>query len=68
MKDHDPLFEVMKATPPIGVAGLTLSGITLQDWALILTIIYLLFILLDKLPVVITRLHQFWRFIRRIKK
>lgn len=32
--------EISKATPPIAVGGLTLFGVGLSDWVLILTLIY----------------------------
>jgi len=34
--------EAIKATPPATVAGLGLAGITLNQWVMILTIIYTL--------------------------
>lgn len=33
----------LKATPPIAVSGLTFSGVALQDWVYIATLIYLAF-------------------------
>ena len=40
---------VAKLTPSIGVAGVTLAGIHLQDWVLILTIIYTVLMIAEKL-------------------
>lgn len=61
MRAHDTAIETVKALPPVGVAGLTVFGVTIADWALILTIIYTVFLLIDKLPTVIRRLAQAWR-------
>lgn len=38
-----------KLTPSIGVAGVTLAGVHLQDWVLILTIIYTVLMIAEKL-------------------
>ncbi len=32
-----------KAAPPLAVSGLTISGVTLQDWVYIATLVYLAF-------------------------
>ena len=49
---HEILTEAIKASPALAVGGLTLFGIGLADWVLILTIIYtllqLFFLLRDK--------------------
>ena len=37
---NDFVAEAAKATPPTAVAGLTLSGVALADWVLLLTAIY----------------------------
>jgi len=38
-----------KLSPSIGVAGVTLAGFELQDWVLILTIIYTVLMIAEKL-------------------
>ncbi len=38
-----------KLSPSIGVAGVTLAGVHLQDWVLILTIIYTVLMIGEKL-------------------
>lgn len=38
-----------KLSPSIGVAGVTLAGVHLQDWVLILTIVYTLLMIGEKL-------------------
>ena len=37
------------ATPPIAVAAATLAGVSLQEWVYILTIMYTLFLIGEKL-------------------
>ena len=39
---HDLLVEVAKASPPVTVAGLSLGGVSLQDWVYVLTGVYIL--------------------------
>lgn len=38
-----------KLSPSISVAGITLAGVHLQDWVLILTIIYTVLMIAEKL-------------------
>lgn len=38
--NHDIAVEAVKAAPPVTVVGMTLGGISLQEWVLILTTIY----------------------------
>lgn len=47
------------ATPPVAVGGLVLFGVALSNWALILTVVYTVFLLIDKAPVVIDRIKTF---------
>jgi len=68
MKHTDTTVEVLKATPPIGVAGLTFMGTSLQEWVLIGTLLYTIFLIIDKLPIVLTRLSQFWGWSRGLFK
>lgn len=39
----------IKLAPPITVAGFTLSGISLQDWVLYLTLIYTILMIAHKI-------------------
>ena len=51
--DLNAVSEAVKAAPPLTVGGLTLWGVSLSEWVLILTAIYTLlqiyFLLRDKL-------------------
>lgn len=64
MKNHDAAVEAIKAAPPVGVAGLTVFGVAISDWAVVLTILYTAFLLIDKLPTVIERFRQFHRWLK----
>lgn len=37
---HEIVTEATKASPPLTVVGLSLAGVSLQDWMLLLTIVY----------------------------
>jgi hypothetical protein len=37
---HDLAAEAVKASPPLTVVGLSVAGVGLQDWVLLLTLIY----------------------------
>jgi len=39
---HDLSLETLKATPPLAVTSAMIMGISVSDWAAILTIIYVL--------------------------
>lgn len=62
--------EAILASPPMGVAGLSVMGIPLAEWVYILTIVYTIFLIIDKLPVVHQRFIQLWSLIvgRRTQK
>lgn len=57
--------EALWATPPVAVGGLTLFGIALSQWVVILTAIYTIFLIVDKLPTVIERGRQLIRWIKQ---
>lgn len=63
MKTATPT-EVVAAVPPLGVGGLSLAGVGLNDWVLILTAIYTVFLIVDKLPTVLQRIRDLLRKIR----
>ena len=46
---RETVNEALRAAPPVGVGGLTLWGMNLNEWVLILTCIYTLFLIIDKL-------------------
>lgn len=53
MTNHDITIEAARAAPPVTVVSLSLAGVSLQDWVLIITLIYtclsLIFLIRDKL-------------------
>jgi hypothetical protein len=64
---HETINEALRAAPPVGVGGLTLVGLPLNEWLVLLTICYTIFLIVDKLPVVYARLQQFVRFCKGAK-
>lgn len=42
----------------VGAAALTLGGVALSQWVITLTAIYTIFLIIDKLPVVIRRIRE----------
>jgi hypothetical protein len=63
------LKEVIKDAPPVGVTGLYIFGIPINEAVLILTGIYTIFLIIDKLPTMALRLKQFkdWLYAQRKK-
>lgn len=64
MKDH--ATELVKLSPPASVGGLSAFGLPLNEWVYILTILYTLIMILDKLfPEVLNKLREWlkslWR-------
>lgn len=51
--------EALWASPPIATGGLVLFGVPLASWVIILTAVYTIFLIIDKLPTVIERLKTF---------
>jgi len=64
MKHHDSIAEAAKAAPPLTVGGITLLGFPLEQWVLVGTFIYTIFLLIDKAPVVFHRLKSFYNWIK----
>lgn len=58
MQKHETLVEAVKAAPPVSVATLTLGGIPLNDVILLLTGLYTVFLIIDKLPAMYRRYKQ----------
>lgn len=64
MQKHETLIEAAKAAPPVSVTGLTLYGVPLNDVVLVLTGLYTVFLIIDKLPAMFKRAHQVGAWIR----
>ena len=58
------MSEVVKAAPPLGVAGMKVFGVLLADWVIILTIIYTLFLIIDKAEPVCLKILKWVRKLR----
>jgi hypothetical protein len=64
MKD-EVLHEVVRASPPVSVGGMALWGVQIEQWLILLTIVYTIFLIIDKSPNVIARLRALWKWLRR---
>lgn len=66
MKQH--AIDAAKISPPAGVSGMVVWGIPLNDWAVILTIVYTLLLIFDKLwPGVLAKAGRcLWRRIKEV--
>lgn len=58
MQKHEAFIEAVKAAPPASVAGLTLYGVALNDVVLVLTGMYTVFLIIDKIPTMFKRVAQ----------
>lgn len=56
--------DAVLAAPPIGVGALTLWGVPLNEWVLIGSLIWTVFLIIDKAPTVYIRLRGLARFIK----
>lgn len=66
MTDH--YKEAALAVPPLSVGTLTFMGVTLSEWVLLLTLVYTLFLIIDKLPAVLRVLRDAVRHIKNYGK
>lgn len=65
MKDYtSTLSEAGKAAPPLSVGGLTLFGIPLPDVVMVMTLIYTIWVIIEKTPKVLDALVNLYRRIR----
>ena len=58
------LAEAAQAAPPVSVAGLSISGVPLQEWVYIVTIVYTVILIIKSLPEVykaVARVIQHFR-------
>ena len=56
--------EALWAAPSVTTGGLILFGVSLSNWVVILTAVYTIFLIIDKLPTVINRVHQLIRWVK----
>ena len=64
MQKHEALIEAVKAAPPVGITGLSLYGVPLNDIVLVLTGLYTVILLIDKLPTLFKRVRQLGAWIK----
>lgn len=57
-------IEVAKAAPPVGVGGALLFGIPVETWLLIPSVVWTLFLIIDKFPTVVVRFRDGYRWVK----
>lgn len=62
---NDTLIEAAKAAPPVSAGVSLLVGVTLNEVLVFATLLYTIFLLIDKFPTVVERLRQGYNYIRR---
>lgn len=60
MSNSSASLEAAKAAPPLGVGGLTLFGVPLNDVVLLLTAVYTVFLIIKTAPAVIAVLRDWF--------
>lgn len=65
MTDH--LSDAILATPPVSVGVVVIMGMSLQTWALVLTIGYTIVLLIVKLPALVKSLRTLGRWVMNRK-
>lgn len=60
----ETLRETAAATPPLSIAGLSLYGVALSDWVLVATLLYTVFLIIDKAPSVLAKLVSGWYWVK----
>lgn len=65
MKILEQVPETLKAAPTVSVGGLTLWGIYLNEWVMILTAVWTIYLIIDKTPTIVKRLAAFLRWLRK---
>jgi hypothetical protein len=58
---HHMIEEAVKASPPAAVAGMTIFGVSLPDWAALLACIYTTWLIGEKIYHYMNRKRQFKR-------
>lgn len=58
---HHMIEEAVKASPPAAVAGMTIFGVSLPDWAALLACIYTAWLIGEKLYLAINRRRELKR-------
>lgn len=54
------LIEAVKDSPPVAVATASLAGLPIQTWVLVLTGVYTIMLIIDKIPKVAAVLANAW--------
>jgi hypothetical protein len=61
---QESTIEIVKAAPPAGALGAWLVGITLHEVVLMATLVYTVFLIIEKAPTVIARIVGAWKWLK----
>jgi hypothetical protein len=53
--------DLLQTTPPLTISGMVFWGIPLNDWVLMLTALYTIFLIIEKWPVVKQRIQSWFK-------
>lgn len=56
--------EALRAAPAVGVGGLSLWGVPINEWLILLTVVYTIFLIVDKFPTVVKRFRALWQMVK----
>lgn len=66
VSNHVP--DTVKVAASVSAPTLHFFGITVQEWTYVLSAIVSVLFIIEKLPVLITRLKSLWNWIKRARK
>lgn len=58
--------EALAATPPVATTTALIFGYPLETWVVVGNLVWVAFLIIDKVPVIVERFAQFVAFIKRI--
>lgn len=59
-----PVVELAKSAPPAGAVVAYFAAVPLATWVQIATLVWTIFLIIEKLPVIIERMRQFNAWLR----
>lgn len=59
--NKESLTEAARVVPPVGVTGLTLWGLPVQEWVYVATLVYTVFLIIEKAPKVLASIKEWFK-------
>lgn len=59
--------EAIAATPPVATTTALIFGYPLETWVVVGNLVWVAFLIIDKLPVIIERFGQLFAFINKVR-